>query len=83
MKEHAGVIASLSALVIIIAAALALTFHGAKDETLLAILFTGAVGIANTIAGVKPATPPGTTTYATNTTPAAPPPGAVPNERNQ
>lgn len=50
IKDHS---AALIALAMIAALVLFLTYHGMKDETLLAILATGAVGIANTIAGVK------------------------------
>ena len=72
MKEHAGILGSLAALLIIIGAGLVLIIHGAKDETLLAIIFTGAVTIAQTIAGIKPAAPPGTTSITQTSTPAEP-----------
>jgi hypothetical protein len=58
MRDHANIIASLVALSLVIATILALTYHGLKDETLVAILATGAVGIANSIAGVKSGAPP-------------------------
>ena len=54
VKTYAG----LAALAMIIGATLVLTLHGMKDETLLAILATGAVGIANAIAGVVQSSPP-------------------------
>lgn len=78
MKEHTGILSSLAALIIIVAAALTITLHGAKDETLLAILFTGAVGIANTIAGVKSNAPLPSTTTTTATSIADPPAVAPP-----
>ncbi len=53
MKEHFQAVASLLALFMVIVTVIFLALHGMKDETLLAILATGAVGIANTIAGVK------------------------------
>lgn len=75
VKEHFSIIAGLFALAMIVASTLVLTLHGMKDETLLAILTTGAVGIANTIAGVKPQTtpPPGTTIKTLSQTTADPP----------
>lgn len=45
--------AGLIALAMIVGATMVLTMHGMKDETLLAILATGAVGIANAIVGIK------------------------------
>lgn len=56
MKEHFQAVASLLALLLVIVTVIFLAVHGMKDETLLAILATGAVGIASTIAGVKPPT---------------------------
>ncbi len=50
VKDHSS--ASLIALAMIVGTVVFLAAHGMKDETLLAILATGAVGIANTIAGV-------------------------------
>lgn len=50
IKDHAAALLSLGIIAILVAM---LTLHGMKDETLLAILATGSVGIANTIAGVK------------------------------
>lgn len=77
MKDHAGIMAALIALAMIVGATLVLTLHGMKDETLLAILATGAVGIANTIAGVpRPQSPPPGTTVATLT---QTPPDPAPN----
>lgn len=59
MKEHFNSVAALIALFMVVAAVLVLTLHGMKDETLLAILATGSVSIAQQIAGVKqPQTPP-------------------------
>jgi hypothetical protein len=52
IKEHFDRIAGLLTLLIVIAALLALIFHGMKDETVIAILATGSIGIANTVAGV-------------------------------
>ena len=52
IKEHFDRIAGLFTLVVVIAALLALIFHGMKDETVIAILATGSIGIANTVAGV-------------------------------
>lgn len=70
MEKHTPILAALVALAMIVGAALVLAFNGFKDETLLAILSTGAVGIASTIAGVKPsAPPPGTTQVTATTTP--------------
>ena len=83
MREHAQLVGSLIALAMIVGASLALTFHGMKDETLLAILATGAVGIANTIAGVKTqtTTPPGTTSItATTAAPLAPSESPTPSQ---
>ena len=62
--SHWSNIQGLIALAMVVATVLVLTIHGMKDETLLAILATGAVTIAQNIAGVpKPqAPPPGTTT---------------------
>ncbi len=58
VKDHSS--ASLIALAMIVGTVVFLAAHGMKDETLLAILATGAVGIANTIAGVPTnKTPPG------------------------
>ena len=83
-KEHGQMLGGLIALAMIVAATLVLTLHGMKDETLLAILATGAVGIASNIAGVpKPQTPPpGTSSFtAINTAPAPlPPDPAISNE---
>lgn len=62
MKEHATQIASLAALTLILITAVVLTCKGSGDSTLLAILITGAVAIGQQIAGIKPTTPPGTTT---------------------
>lgn len=76
-------VASLIALFLVISAVLVLTFHGMKDETLLAILATGAVGIAQTIAGVKPTPqqPPGSSlTLAQTVAPEAPQPVPAPAE---
>lgn len=50
IKDHAASIVALGIIAIIF---LVLALHGMKDETLLAILATGAVGVANAIAGVK------------------------------
>lgn len=72
MKEHFNAIAALVALFMVIAAVLVLTLHGMKDETLLAILATGSVSIAQQIAGIKPAVPPpppGSTLALTQTVP--------------
>ncbi len=72
MKEHFNAVAGLVALFLVISAVLALAFHGMKDETLLAILATGSIGIAQQIAGMKPAVPPqppGSTLALTQTVP--------------
>lgn len=49
-KDHAAAIVALG---MIASMVILLALHGMKDETLLAILATGSVGIANQIAGVK------------------------------
>ncbi len=51
IREHGAALLSLG---MIGAIFLTLVLHGMKDETIVAILATGAVGIANTVAGVKP-----------------------------
>lgn len=70
LREHGKAVAGLIALAMIVGSILVLTVHGMKDETLIAILATGAVSIANTIAGVpsSPTTPPPGTTQVTATT---------------
>lgn len=52
-KDHFNLVAGLISLAFIIGALLALIFHGMKDETVIAILATGSVGLANNITGVK------------------------------
>lgn len=52
IKEHG---AALLSLIIVGAIFMTLVLHGMKDETIVAILATGAVGIANNISGIKSA----------------------------
>lgn len=71
MKDHINVIAALASLVVIVGAGIVLLIHGMNDETVLAILFTGAVTIAQTIAGVQK--PSQSSTETTVVAPPAPP----------
>lgn len=53
---------ALAAMAMLLATALVMSKCGLKDSFLLVVIVTGAVGVANSIAGIKPAPAPGTTT---------------------
>ena len=72
MKEHANILASLAALLLLLTTAVIFFCHGLKDNTIPLVIITGAVGIAQAIAGIKPSQPPPGTQQSTLTiTPAA------------
>lgn len=54
MKDHVATWASLAALVLILATAIWFVHAGMHEGTLLGVIITGAVGIAQAIAGIKP-----------------------------
>lgn len=58
MKDHVATWAGLAAVVLILGAAVTMTFHGIKEDALLIILLTGAVEIGKAIVGIKPNVPP-------------------------
>ena len=57
MKDHIATISGLIAVLMILLAAVTMTFHGIKEDALLIILLTGAVEIGKAIVGIKPPQP--------------------------
>lgn len=57
-SSHIPTYAALTALILVLATSVWFVHAGMHEGTLLGVLITGAVGIAQSIAGIKPAPPP-------------------------